>query len=214
MRKMSERQKKILHFLEEFIYENGYPPSIREIQAALDLSSTSVVDYNLEALQKRGLIQRQPRSSRSITLTERGTDFLVNRRSVPLLGTIAAGQPIPVPEDLPTQGDAAESVALTGEMWPSSTDDLYALEVSGDSMIDAFIADGDVVILRHRQTARNGDMVAVWLRDRQEVTLKRFYQEGKQVRLQPENAAMSPIRVDAKNVEIQGQVVGVIRRYG
>lgn len=214
MRKMSKRQQRILQFLEDFIRNNGFPPSIREIQKELDLSSTSVVDYNLEALQKRGLIQRQRRSSRSITLTGRGNDVLLGLRSVPLLGTIAAGQPIPVPGDLPDEGEAAEMVALPGDYWPDTTEGLYALQVSGDSMIDAFIADGDVVILRHRDIARNGDMVAVWLRDRQEVTLKRFYQEGKRVRLQPENAALSPLYVEAKDVEIQGQVVGVIRRYG
>lgn len=213
MRKMSERQHRILHYLETFIQEHGYPPSIRQIQAALGLSSTSVVDYNLTLLEKRNLIRRDAHRSRSITLTGR-TFSSTRTRAIPLLGTIAAGQPIPVPGDLPTRGESAESLELPADMWPDSTSDLYALRVRGDSMIDAFIADGDVVILRRRETARNGEMVAVWLRDRQEVTLKRFYQEGKRVRLQPENPTMSPILADARDVEIQGQVVGVIRRYG
>ncbi len=210
MRKMSERQRRILHYLEEFIRENGYPPSIRQIQAALGISSTSVVDYNLDLLEKRGLIRRRPRASRSITLAE---EMRLSRRTIPLLGTIAAGQPIPVPDDLPDRGEAAETVELPADLWPDSAEGLYALRVRGDSMIDAYIADGDVVILRRQDTARNGDMVAVWLRDRQEVTLKRFYQEGRRVRLQPENPQMDPIYVRPSDVEIQGQVVGVIRRY-
>ena len=210
MRKMSERQRRILAFLEEFIDDNGYPPSIREIQAALGLSSTSVVDYNLNLLQKRNLIHREPRSSRSITLVGRRGPR--KARTVPLLGTIAAGEPIPVPEEVSTR--SADKIELPYSLWPEAGSDLYALRVRGDSMIDAFIADGDVVILRRRETAHNGEMVAVWLRDRQEVTLKRFFQEGRKIRLQPENPRMGPILADAHNVEIQGQVVGVIRRYG
>lgn len=213
MRKMSKRQQRMLQFLEDFIRENGYPPTIREIQAALNISSTSVVDYNLTLLEKRGLIERQPRASRSITLTRKSIPILRSQREIPLLGMIAAGQPISVPDELPTEGDAAETVELPATMWPEGGDDLYALQVKGDSMIDAFIADGDVVIMRQREMAKNGDMVAVWLRDRQEVTLKRFYQEGRQVRLQPENPTMGPIYASPEDVEIQGQVVGVIRRY-
>ncbi len=213
MRKMSDRQRGILKFLQDFIREHGYPPSIRQIQAAQQLSSTSVVDYNLNLLEKRGLIQRQARSSRSITLTDAGYSLARDRRTVPLLGTIAAGRPIPALDDLPAQGEAAETVDLPPTLWPESTEGVYALRVRGDSMIDAFIADGDIVILRQRDTARNGDMVAVWLRDRQEVTLKRFFQEGKRVRLQPENPALAPIYADPQDVQVQGHVVGVIRRY-
>lgn len=210
MRKMSERQRRILAYVEEFIEQRGYPPSIRQIQTALALSSTSVVDYNLTLLEKRNLIRREPHSSRSITLVGRGA-AKAGPRTVPLLGTIAAGGPIPVPGDLSAR--SADKIELPTSLWPETSEDLYALRVRGDSMIDAFIADGDVVILRRRETARNGDMVAVWLRDRQEVTLKRFFQEGRRVRLQPENPTMSPILAEARDVEIQGQVVGVIRRY-
>ena len=210
MRKMSDRQRRILTYLEEFIDERGYPPSIRQIQAALELSSTSVVDYNLTLLEKRNLIRREPHASRSITLV--GRSIARKPRTVPLLGTIAAGEPIPVPGDLSRR--TADKIELPASLWPeTTTEDLYALRVRGDSMIDAFIADGDVVILRRRETARNGEMVAVWLRDRQEVTLKRFFQEGKKVRLQPENPTMTPILAEARDVEVQGQVVGVIRRY-
>ncbi|MGC8873277.1 MAG: transcriptional repressor LexA [Chloroflexia bacterium] len=218
MRKISERQRQILRYVEEFIREHGYPPSIRQIQTTLGLSSTSVVDYNLKALQRQGLLHRERRSSRSITLNERGVSFLHNLRAVPLVGTIAAGEPIPVPEDpaaLETlrMSEDTEWVQLPADLWPEPTDDLFALRVKGNSMIDAFIADGDIVILRHQQTAHNGEMVAVWLRDRQEVTLKRFYLEGEKVRLQPENREVEPIVVDARQVAIQGRVVGVIRRY-
>ncbi|MBN1483337.1 MAG: transcriptional repressor LexA [Chloroflexia bacterium] len=213
MRKMSERQKRILRFLERYIRENSYPPTIREIQSALELSSTSVVDYNLNLLEKRGLIRRQRRASRSIVLTDRGDGLLGQERSVPFLGLIAAGQPIPVPGDLSDAGESAEMVELPPDFWSGQDEGLYALQVKGDSMIDAFIADGDLVVLRHQSTAKNGDMVAVWLQERQEVTLKRFYQEGQQVRLQPENPSMEPIYVPAREVQVQGQVVGVIRRY-
>jgi repressor LexA len=211
MRKMSERQRRMLVYLEEFMQEHGYPPSIRQIQAGLGLSSTSVVDYNLTLLEKRNMIRREPHSSRSITMV--GRSVAQRPRGVPLLGSIAAGEPIPVPGDLPPRGVAAETIELPPDLWPDATDDLYALRVRGDSMIDAFIADGDVIILRRRETAHNGEMVAVWLRDRQEVTLKRFFQDGRRVRLQPENPTMGPIFADARDVEIQGQVVGVIRRY-
>jgi repressor LexA len=212
-KKMTERQRRILAYLEDFIQEHNYPPSIRDIQAALGISSTSVVDYNLDNLEKRGLITRRRRSSRSITLTGKSLPILRGERAVPLLGVIAAGQPIPVPGDLPAQGEAAEMVELAGDVWPDSVEGLYALEVKGDSMIDAFIADGDLVILRQKNVARNGEMVAIWLRDRQEVTLKRFFQEGARVRLQPENPTMDPLYVPAGDVEVQGEVVGVIRRY-
>ncbi len=213
MRKMSKRQQRILAYLEEFIREKGYPPSIRQIQEALGISSTSVVDYNLTVLEKRGLIERDRRSSRSIRLTPKSLPLLQRERGVPLLGVIAAGRPIPVPGDLPAEGEASETVELPTGLWPDKAEGLYALQVKGDSMVDAFIADGDIVIMRHQNTAQNGDLVAVWLRDRQEVTLKRFYQEGKRVRLQPENPAMAPIYADAHDVEVQGQVVGVLRRY-
>jgi len=209
MRKMSERQRRILQYLEQFIREHGYPPSIRQIQNTLGLSSTSVVDYNLKLLQKQGLLQREPRSSRSIRLSDQSTPILLGMHSVPLLGTIAAGQPIPAPEDI----EAAEAVQLPGDLWPESTEGLYAFLVKGDSMVDAFIRDGDIVILQRQRTAHNGEMVAAWLPEQHEITLKRFYKEGRRVRLEPENPSMEPIYLDTRSVQIQGRVIGVIRRY-
>jgi len=215
MRKMSERQRRILQYLEQFIREHGYPPSIRQIQSTLGLSSTSVVDYNLKLLQKHGLLERKPRSSRSIRLSGKGAAVVPSGRSVLLLGNIAAGRPIPAPEDAAevSASEDAERVALPGDLWPDSTESLYALRVEGDSMMDAFIRDGDIVILQQQRTAHNGEMVAAWLPDQHEITLKRFYREGKRVRLVPENPAMEPITVDARSVQIQGRVIGVIRRY-
>jgi repressor LexA len=129
---------------------------------------------------------------------------------IPLLGRIAAGSPIEVPEGAYDRD--TDTIELTPDLLPPQQEDVYALKVQGTSMIDALINDGDIVVMRHTSTADNGDMVAAWLTDREETTLKRFYQEGERVRLQPENQAMDPIYVDADKVEVQGRVVTVIRQ--
>jgi repressor LexA len=205
---LSERQRKILDFIKSFSLNNGYPPTIREIGEAVEISSTSVVNYNLNALQKEGLIIRDRTVSRGIRLTEKleGWRAVADLIHVPLLGRIAAGSPIPVPED----GFVGETIELTRELAPAGGD-VYALEVRGDSMIDAYINDGDVVIMRHQQTAKDGDMVAAWLVNEEETTLKRYYQEGNRIRLQPENSEMEPIYVAPDNLQIQGKVLTVIR---
>ena len=205
---LSQRQKAILECIQTFILDNGYPPSIREIGEAVSISSTSVVNYNLNALQRAGLIERDKTVSRGIKLVksmEARPDF-TNMISVPLLGHIAAGQPIDVPDAAYTPDDMVEV--------PQSLlkdTDVFALKVKGMSMIDALINDGDLVLMKPTKTANNGDMVAVWLTDRDETTLKRFYNEGQRVRLQPENSTMEPIYVDPGIVEIQGKVVAVLR---
>ena len=205
---LSERQRKILDFIKSFSLNNGYPPTIREIGEAVEISSTSVVNYNLNALQKEGLIVRDRTVSRGIRLTEKLEELraMADLIHVPLLGRIAAGSPIPVPED----GFVGETIELTRELAPAGGD-VYALEVRGDSMIDAYINDGDVVIMRHQQTAKDGDMVAAWLVNEEETTLKRYYQEGDRIRLQPENSEMEPIYVAPDNLQIQGKVLTVIR---
>jgi len=205
---LSERQRKILDFIKSFSLNNGYPPTIREIGEAVEISSTSVVNYNLNALQKEGLIIRDRTVSRGIRLTEKLEEWraVADLIHVPLLGRIAAGSPIPVPED----GFVGETIELTRELAPAGGD-VYALEVRGDSMIDAYINDGDVVIMRHQQTAKDGDMVAAWLVNEEETTLKRYYQEGNRIRLQPENSEMEPIYVAPDNLQIQGKVLTVIR---
>jgi repressor LexA len=207
---LSERQNKILSFLKSFTLDNGYPPTIREIGKAAGISSTSVVNYNLEALERAGLINRDRTVSRGIRLTE---DIDVSARNVdlvriPFLGRIAAGEPLRVFTDAV---DSDDTIDLTRDLVPAEKD-LYALQVKGDSMIDAFINDGDIVIMRHIETANNGEMVAAWLKDEEETTLKRFYHEGDRIRLQPENKTMEPIYVDPENVEVMGRVVTVIRQ--
>jgi len=208
---LSERQNKILEFLKTFTLDNGYPPTIREIGKAVGISSTSVVNYNLDALQRGGHIYRDRTVSRGIRLAEslENAANVGNLIRIPLLGRIAAGNPIEVPEG--AFDSETDTIELTPELVPQE-EGIYALKVQGTSMIDALINDGDVVVMRHTNTANNGDMVAAWLIDREETTLKRFFQEGDRVRLQPENQTMAPIYVDADKVEVQGRVVTVIRQ--
>jgi repressor LexA len=207
----SERQSKILSFLRTFMLDNGYPPTIREIGEAVGISSTSVVNYNLDALQRQGCIYRDRTVSRGIRLAD-GLEEL-NRAAdlikVPLLGRIAAGQPIPVIEN--AFDPDMDQIELTRDLVPEG-EGVYALKVQGTSMIDAFINDGDIVVMRHTKTANNGEMVAAWLVDQEETTLKRFYQEGDRIRLQPENQTMKPFYFPPDKVEIQGRVVAVIRQ--
>ncbi len=209
MKELSRRQRAILDYIEGFLADNDYPPTIRDIQRELDISSTSVVDYNLKVLEERAYIRRNRNISRGIELVGRSG----NRRNVvtiPVIGQIAAGQPIPVPGDL-EGSDAADTVELGGEFVPDHGRGLFALRVKGHSMVDALINDGDVVVLRPQATCENGETVAVWLKDQKETTLKRFYHEGDRVRLQPENVTMEPIYTPADNVEVQGRLVTVVR---
>jgi repressor LexA len=212
MKDLSRRQRSILEFIAGFLDENDYPPTIRDIQRDLGISSTSVVDYNLKVLEERNYIRRNRNISRGIELVGRAA-----RRSnvvqIPVIGQIAAGQPIPVPDDaLHTEG--GEAIELSADFLPDGGRGLFALRVKGLSMIDALINDGDIVLLRKQATCENGDTVAVWLKDQKETTLKRFYLEGDKVRLQPANVTMDPIFTPANNVEIQGRLVTVVRACG
>ena len=202
MKGLSPKQQSILDFLRHFIREKNYPPSIRDIQEECSISSTSVVDYNLKALERMGYIHRDREVSRAIELLD-GSGRRPRTISVPVIGQIAAGQPIPVPEG---SIDYSETVDVTEEM-TGGKEDVYALRVKGNSMVDALVNDGDLVIMEQAATADNGEMVAAWLKREQEVTLKKFYREGARVRLQPANEAMKPIYTDADNVEIQGKVL-------
>jgi repressor LexA len=208
MKDLSRRQQAILSFIERFLEDNDYPPTIRDIQSELGISSTSVVDYNLKVLEQRNLIRRNSKISRGIELVGRTNSRRVV--AIPVIGQIAAGLPIPVPGDLEF-ADQAETVELGGDLVPDNGRELFALRVKGLSMIDALINDGDVVVLRRQETCENGETVAVWLKDQRETTLKKFYLEGERVRLQPANATMEPIYTDAGNVEIQGRLVTVVR---
>src|SRR4051794_16160082 len=209
MKELSRRQRSILDFIESFLVTNDYPPTIRDIQRELDISSTSVVDYNLKILEGRNLIRRNRNISRGIELVNRpGTSRKVVR--IPVIGQIAAGLPIPVPGDL-EGAESAETIELGHELINDNTKDLFALRVKGLSMVDALINDGDIVLLRQQATCENGETVAVWLRDQKETTLKRFYHEGDRVRLQPANSTMDPIYTSPDNCEIQGKLVTVVR---
>ena len=209
MKTVSRRQRAILQFIEHFLDENDYPPTIRDIQSELGISSTSVVDYNLKALEARGHIRRNSKISRGIELINRGSTRR-NVVTIPVIGQIAAGQPIPVPGDL-EGSDVTETVELGFDLVRNSGQGLFALRVKGHSMVDALINDGDVVILKQQETCENGETVAVWLKEQRETTLKRFYLEGDQVRLQPANVTMDPIFTPAENVEVQGRLVTVVR---
>jgi repressor LexA len=227
-KKLSERQRFILEFIRDFVREHGYAPSIREIKSAVEAeglvrtqsgnTSTSVVDYNLKALEEAGYIRRDRNKSRAIELVD-SSGRNRNRQPVYMIpvapSPIAAGSPIPVLEDIRMGATTEDQVEVTGDFLgrhASHIDSLYALRVKGTSMIDALINDGDLVIMEPRETAENGQTVAVWLKAEQEATLKRFYMEDGRVRLQPANTTMMPIYTDPDNVEIKGRVVGVIRR--
>ena len=209
MNQLSGKQADILEFLRRFLGDHDYPPSIRDIQEGCGISSTSVVDYNLRKLEEKGLIRRDREVSRGIELLS-----AKGRRprivEVPLLGTIAAGQPIPVPTSDRWGADATETISVTEDMVRGKPN-AFALRVKGKSMIDDLIDDGDIVFLDPVKTADDGDKVAVWLKDRGEVTLKRIYREGDRVRLQPANSTMAPIYTAADNVEIQGRFISSIR---
>ena len=200
------RQRDILEFIGQFLDDNGYPPTVRDIQYGCKISSTSVVDYNLKGLERSGLLRRSREVSRGIEIVGRRD----RRIRIPVLSTIAAGQPLPVfPSDVATAIEE-DSVDIESEM-AGSRERLYALRIKGNSMIDALIRDGDMVVLEAQESAQPGEMVAAWLVDEEEATLKRFFPEGGKVRLQPENSTMEPIYVDARNVQIKGRVIGVIR---
>lgn len=209
MNTLSPRQQQILDFLRAFIEEHDYPPSIRDIQEGCGISSTSVVDYNLRKLEEKGYIRRDREISRGIELLgARGRRPRIVE--VPLLGTIAAGQPIPVPTSDRWAADAEEVLAVTEDMVRGRTN-VFALRVRGTSMIEDLIDDGDIVFLEPVRTADDGDRVAVWLKDRGEVTLKRIYRENGRIRLQPANSTMEPIYTTPDNVEIQGRFISSFR---
>ena len=212
---LGERHHKILEFLQEYQRENKYPPSIREIGLKTGISSTSVVNYYLDQLEKRGMIERDRKISRGVRLS--GSTISAETLRVPMLGRIAAGLPLPELEAGVSYMTDNESnaVEIARSLLPAKEkgENLFALEVKGDSMIDAMINDGDIVVLKPATDARNGEMVAVWLPRDNEATLKYFFREKDRYRLQPANPTMKPIFVKkSEPLEIKGKVVMVIRR--
>lgn len=216
--KLSERQRNMLRYIEKYTADNGFPPTIRQIGENTGINSTSVVNYNLNKLVQAGYLTRSQHVSRGLRLTgpvpggekKKSVQVQVSSLRVPVIGNIYASEPVPVPDDY--HYDEDDLIEVTADML-GGTDpsDAYALSVKGDSMMDAMIREGDIVIFRKQQTAKNGDMVAVWLPNRSETTLKYFFNEGARVRLQPAHPSMEPIYVDPKQCQIQGKVLSVIR---
>lgn len=196
MEKINKTQQAVFNYIKDIINERGVAPSVREIGQAVGLRSTSTVQYNLDALERAGYITRDPQLKRTIRLTGGGSQAF----SVPLLGTVTAGQPI-----LATQMiEEYIPVPING-----SGKELFALRVRGDSMINAGILDGDIVVVDKTPTAQNGDIIVALMDD--EATVKRFFKENGHFRLQPENDNYEPIIVN--ELSVLGKVAMVIRRY-
>ena len=212
---LGERHQRILEFLQDYQRENRFPPSISEIGEKIGVSSTSVVNYYLDQLEKRGLIERDRKISSGVRLA--GVGEFVNTLRIPILGPIAAGLPLPEldPNIKYINESETNAVDIARSLLPPKEkgDGLYALEVKGESMIDAMINDGDIVILKPAMDVQNGEMVAVWLPRDNEATLKYFFKEKDRYRLQPANPTMKPIFVKkSEPLEIKGKVVMIIRR--
>ncbi|MFH0768949.1 MAG: transcriptional repressor LexA [Chloroflexota bacterium] len=211
MKTLSSRQQRIIDFVRRFWSDAGYPPTVRDIVSGCDISSTSVVDYNLDILEREGYIRRHSGISRGIELLTRspatGHSF-----KVPIIGQISAGAPIPVPAaDAWDTTDSSDTLEVSEDLTHAKKG-VYALKVKGSSMVDALINDGDIVLMQYVNAVENGEMAAVWFKAEKEVTLKKFYLERGRVRLQPANSQMKPIYAEPDNIEIQGKVIAVIRQ--
>ncbi len=201
-----KRQKEILNYISQYIQKNGSSPTLQEIANAMGLSSLATVHEHLQALAKKGVIRRFEGAVRGIEILDQTIDAALQGIQLPLVGYIAAGEPIEALEN------PLETVTVAPDLVVSNRR-CYVLQVKGDSMIKEGIFNGDHVVIQQQETAKNGDIVVALLNN-EFATLKSFYREknGK-VRLQPANDAMDPIYEDSKNIQIQGKVTGVIRRY-
>jgi repressor LexA len=206
------RKQRIVDFIATTVRQRGYPPSVREIAKAVDLASTSAVHHHLQALEREGFLERGASHSRAIRVTPSAAmrtgmpgslmpQSVPDARVYPVIGEIAAGGPIEAYQDASETLSVPDAVVAGG--------DAYVLRVRGDSMIDAHITDGDYVVIRPQQTARDGDIVVAQVEENA-VTLKRFFKEKNRVRLQPANEQYPPQFYD--QVNIQGKLIGVIRR--
>jgi repressor LexA len=198
---LTGRQREIWSFLTDYVDRHGYPPTVREIGEAVGLASPSTVHAHLANLERAGLLRRDPTKPRALELIGREAAAVVELPKLPLLGQVAAGAPLLADENI--EDEIAVPETLRGD---------FLLRIKGDSMIDAGILDGDIVVVKRAQDARNGEIVVALAGDDEsadEATVKTFYRDGKQVRLQPENAALEPIY--APHVQILGKVVGVFR---
>lgn len=204
MKKVSKRQEDILTFIKDEVRKKGYPPSVREIGEAVGLASSSTVHGHLARLESKGLIRRDPTKPRAIEILELDnvTEIRPNVVNVPLVGKVTAGLPITAIENI-------EEFFPLPETFGTSEDNLFMLEIMGNSMIEAGILNGDYVVVKQQNTANNGDIVVAMTED-DEATVKRFFKEQSYFRLQPENSSMEPIIVE--QVSILGKVVGVYRQ--
>ncbi len=211
MKELSSKQQRMIDFVRRFWTERGYPPTVRDIVSGCRLSSTSVVDYNLNILERQGYIRRHSGLSRGIELLARppATGY---SPQVPIIGQISAGEPIPVPTPDTWDATASSETLEVTEDLIRSRKGVYALKVKGSSMVDALINDGDIVLMQYVNAVENGEMAAIWLKAEKEVTLKRVYREPGRLRLQPANSGMKPIYTEPDNVENQGRVIAVIRQ--
>jgi repressor LexA len=216
---LSKRQSEILRYVWDYVLEAGRPPTIREIGAAANISSTSVVNYNLTKLMEKGYLDRDAEVSRGLRLTDKARELygaisesLKRLIRIPLVGNIVASEPVEVGHDTFAVYDDEDCVELGPNLLPGKTDDLFALRVRGESMIDAMVNDGDIVIMRQQETFRNGEMLAVWLTPSDTTTLKYVFNEGDRIRLQPANPTMDPIFVSPGDVRVQGKVMMVVRQ--
>jgi repressor LexA len=221
----TEEQLRVARFIQEYIDRQGYAPTVREIRDQVGLSSTSVTSTRLNELVELGSISRESNRARSLRLRKRlpppfQPGIRTIRRkdqellSIPLAGRIFASKPVPVPASDFSYFDAASTVEVALSMLPlrqGVEEQLYALQVQGNSMVQDMVSDGDIVIMQAAREARNGEMVAVWLADQDETTLKRFYREENRIRLQPANPTMDPIYItEERSIEIQGIVLMII----
>jgi len=211
MVRLSSKQQRIVDFIGRFLADRHYPPTVRDIVAGCGISSTSVASYHLKILARAGYIRHHPEVSRGIELLPE-SPAQGQRLLVPVIGQIAAGEPIPVPTaDTWDVAASSETLEVTEDLTGGRVG-VYALRVKGLSMVDALINDGDIVLMQSVNMVENGEMAAIWLKAEKEVTLKRFYAEAGRIRLQPANSQMQPIYVAPDNVEIQGRVIAVIRQ--
>ncbi len=206
---LSRKQKQIISFIRWYLRDNGYPPSVRDIVKGCDISSTSVVVYNLNKLERAGYIRRQSDISRGIELLDKRREKRLVY--IPIIGEIAAGEPIPVLDPNKSAVTSDEGLEVSDGLI-QRRGNIYAVKVKGESMVDALIGDGDIVLLSYGDDVEEGDMTAVWLKKEQEITLKKLFKEGERVRLESANSQISPIYTSADNIDIQGKVVAVIRR--
>jgi repressor LexA len=206
MPRTTNTRETILDFIKTFRLRKGYSPSVREVADQCGIKSPSVVQYHLNHLEQAGLIRKSKDTSRSIEIVGETKEVAL----VPLLGVIAAGQPIWVPSTDKWSAEAERMIEVPGEIMRGKKE-VYALQVRGNSMVDAMIGDGDTIIMEKADDIKNGDVVACWLEKEQEVTLKKIYFEDEKLRLQPCNPYMLPMYHTKENVQVQGRLVAVLR---